>query len=676
MPLPGKKMLASDVLPNLSPSVPAKPNQCAILATREDKIKPVEKRSAEDKIKRDERLAFCLAVDSEIRKGTQVDAAIRLVTASLGGRMKFLPTAGKHGCSALTRQNYYSWMRKLGRTPDGLPDQSNADMLMDQYSGGVPQERPGAPMFWFLLQNYYLKENRLSFSYAYRNAKEDFQTKFHASNDEIPSKRTALYYLKKEIPAAVEIYGREGERGYDLKAASYVERDWSNIEVNDVWFADNRKFDLPIRVYDCETGKWIPRRPVVCAFSDARSGFFVGLRIAYEGQDHELIINTLGEAINLYGLPKIIYTDNGKDFRKRGFTTPIQYEAGGRSFSILGELGIELKRANAYNAKAKLIERDFQFTAKWFDKMFPEYLGNRPEQRPEIAALAYKPENVMRLFSLYEFSEMFAGWMTVYHSTPQPGSKNRQGLSPEEIFKHVTPRNPWSAQELKMAFLMPFERLVKVTRGAGVFVGGVSWYGENLWKYLGKQVIIKRDLADKSHIFAFTLNGALIGECRRRVPVAAIAASEEEKARLAAELERQRGEKKQVSQMFRQLCGAAAPLSPLEIKMLTSAQIEQAATGRLQLVKTAEVKSVKGAHHTAARYALPSGNESAYRAAQRSPISTEEETNREKMRRAIREVIVDETEQPAASEQPDLSVLNNQEVQNDQQQSVKIPFDI
>ena len=672
MPLPGKKEFFSDLLPE------AKSDPCFALTARADKIKPVENRSAEDKIKRDERLAFCEAVSAEIRKGVKVDTAIRLAVAALDGRLKYLPTAGKHGCSALTRQNYYSWMRKLGKTEDGLPDQANADMLIDQYAGGVPQTRPGDTRFWFLLQNYYLKENRLSFPYAYRNAKEDVQSKFHIPEEEIPSQRTALYYLKKEVPAIVEIYGREGERGYDLKAASYAERDWSNVEINDVWFADNRKFDLPIRVYDPETGKWIARRPVVCAFSDARSGFFVGLRIAYEGQDHELIINTLGEAINLYGLPKIVYTDNGKDFRKRGFTTPIQYEAGGRPFSILGELGIELKRAKPFNAKAKLIERDFQFTAKWFDKMFPEYLGNRPDQRPEIAALAYKPENIMKLFSLGEFSGMFAKWITIYHSTPQPGSKNRAGLSPEEMFRKAVPRKPWTEQELKMAFLMPFERLVKVTRGAGVFVGGVSWYGEALWKYLGKSVVVKRDLADKSHIFAFTPAGGLIGECRRRVSVAAIASTEEEKALLAAELKRQNTEKKQVRQMFRQLCGAAAPLSPLEIKALTPGQIEQAASGKLHLEKIAEVKSVKGANHTAARYALPCPDgQPETPAAPVPPMPPEEETRREKMRRAIREVInIDESEIAASSKQLDLSVLNNQEVQNDQQPSVKIPLDI
>ena len=59
------------------------------------------------------------------------------------------------------------------------------------------------------------------------------------------------------------------------------------------------------------------------------------------------------------------------------------------------------------------------------------------------------------------------------------------------------------------------------------------------------------------------------------------------------------------------------------------------------------------------------------------PMPPEEETRREKMRRAIREVInIDESEIAASSKQLDLSVLNNQEVQNDQQPSVKIPLDI
>lgn len=644
----------------------------ASLPVRAARIPETVERTPQALLKRDERFLFVKTVWDYIMRGMNYRQAVRIAAGEVSELCPNLCHAGRFGSNALNYSNFRSWLRLLGSDENGFPNWENKDMLLDRYRGAPGRERPAAPEFWHLLGNYYLKQNRLSFSQSYKHAAADFRKKFPALPQELPDEASARYYFFRDVNAGILTYGREGETAFENRCGSYIRRDWSNVAPGSVWFADHREFDQLIRVPDENTpGGWRPVRPWLCAFTDARSNYFVGLRVVYEGLNHELIINTFGEAVNLYGQPDLLITDNGKDFKKLGFGTPVQYEPGGKTFGILDALGVEVKHTRPYKGRAKTVERAFLYIATQFDPLSPVYLGNRPASRPEIAALGYKPEYVMQLESLQQFSERLSRFIDEYHRTPQPGSKATDGLSPAEQFNRRPERRRWSLPELVNAFLLPERTLYKVTRGASIIYQKNCFFCEALWPYLGKKVIVKRDLQDTAHLFAFDLAGHLIGECRPRQTVAAIARTEEQRALLAQELKRQAGEQKTTRQTLRQICGAAAPLSPLEIGLLTPEQITASMNGSLKLEEVADFQSVKGGNHTNRVYRLP-GTGAADEEAGQLP-EPRNESKQERRRRIALSLINGEESQPQTTKRYDFTTFNPEKKEDEKRQ---VPRDL
>ena len=131
------------------------------------------------------------------------------------------------------------------------------------------------------------------------------------------------------------------------------------------------------------------------------------------------------------------YFDNGKDYCKQGFSTPLAI--GEHEHSIFRELGVTLTNATPFNARAKTVERFFRDMMKTFDKLFPDYLGSNPAERTDAASYFDDPDHVMELPTLEEFCRVFDLWLEKYLQTPKSGQIHR-GKSPAEIRSQVHAR--------------------------------------------------------------------------------------------------------------------------------------------------------------------------------------------------------------------------------------------
>lgn len=624
----------------------------AVPAVRENRNTPERPATIRGRATGEQRLLFVQTVWNHItRDGMRHKAAVDLAAVEVADRCPDLIRAGKNGSSALNYTNFRTWTRALGRTAAGEIDFGNGSALIDRRAGTSARPRPGSDDFWWLFDSFYKKQAALSIPTAYKHAAAAL-AKLNPA-DEPPPLRSVRYQVERYGNRAADVYAREGEVPFTNKVGSYIDRDWSRTKPMDCWFCDCRVSDFAYRVPAPERKEgWKKVRPYMCAFSDAATLFFVGVRFGVMEDDqtvadsgHALIIKTFFDAVGRYGVPRKVYSDNGKDFLKAGFSTPITYEKNGREFSIFNELGVERHiRSIPYRGRSKTIERNFRYFSDDCDRISTVGLGNAPGKRPEISALADNKKYLPYLDKPEETTVRIADFVREFNKTPKPGSKITGGLSPAEAFAARPQRSPLDPVQLAAAFLLPLPRLYKVGRGFSVAVEGKSYFSEALQPYWDRKVIIKKNIFDPSRVFAFDPAGFFIGECRMKQSVAALAESEEERAVLKSELRRQAEEKKAARAAIDAACGQLAKLPPEVIDRMSPEQLRAARAGKLTIEMIARYQSVKGAQHVNEVYAL---KPAAAPAASLPPPDDSPETGSraERLRRGLADMLSGEEEE-------------------------------
>ena len=539
----------------------------------------------ERRAKRDERWMFCFMTYELSRKGYTAPEAAALVAAREAGRFPSLLEGGKHNRSQLTYANYRNWTGLLGRK-GGQVNWDNRDALADRYATG-PMESKVDTNYLQLFNSFFLNRNCLELTEAMQLAAQAMRkiNPFATA----PTERQMRYYVSRLDPAAVAL-ARLGEEHLKNHMLSYINRDWSEVLVNQIWIADHRVFDCAIKDWDEAKGKWVAKRPWICGMMDAKSWRMVSCVIQVDSPNNETIRQTLAEGIAANGgrCPEYIYSDNGKDFLKQGFTEPVTLV--NCEHSIFKELGIKAIVSLPYNGRAKPIERNFKNIATKFDRYFAGYLGNKPGARPDAAGFYW--DNPELLPNLQKFCELFAAWMELFHQTPNNG-KILGGKSPGQVWEsgERVARPAMSEAELFDAFLLPLPTSRTVHRGPAVGVDKTEYYSEALWPWMDREVMVKTDRLDDQHVYVYELNGRPIGECRTRAAVKALALTEEERAAIGEGMATQRRQLKRAYSMLDVLTGGR--------HVLAAAQQGQGA-----IVKVAERKSVKGASHKFAHYEL------------------------------------------------------------------------
>ncbi|MDD5697995.1 MAG: Mu transposase C-terminal domain-containing protein [Victivallaceae bacterium] len=563
---------------------------------------PAKELPAKERGLRDEKWLFCKLVYEEHERTRANYPACCEVVAIKAHLFPHLVSAGKNGCSALKYDNYRNWIGKL-KAPEKKAGKNkilweNKNALANCWSGG--SERYGCELFWKLFFATYLNRNHWSMKQSWRMASR--RTRELDRLAAIPNIDQVKYQVAKLNPLIVN-NARLGPAWVRDHMLSYISRDWTAVMPNQIWFADHRVLDFPIRVWNEGKQRWEAVRPWICVYFDAKSWHAVSVQLLENSPNSWTVRNGLAQGIAYYGRPDALYIDNGRDFLCKGFGAPVTFsmnESGTETYehSILKELDIKMTNSLPYNGRAKCVERFFGYLSREFDKLHPGYLGNAPAKRPDQAQLYYK--NAHLLPNLNELCDLFDKWIAEYHQTPNNG-KILNGLSPAQAFapENRLQRAPMTEPELFRAFLKPVGKLYQVRKGPGVFFGKQEYRGtDELWKHFDKKVMIKTDANDPSHVFAFEPNGKPICECKAKPQVAAYAKSAKDRELLKAEITLQNRQAKLARTMVLQLTGGFEKLDPLTLYSLSAEQLD---APRLKLIDNK--RSVKGGDHNPGIYA-------------------------------------------------------------------------
>ena len=349
---------------------------------------------------------------------------------------------------------------------------------------------------------------------------------------------SSFYRLAMDVPEAVRILMREGDRAYYNKASVYTRRDYESIASNDWWVGDT---------YTCDTLTLGPdgktHRPYLTAWVDVRSGIFVGWYISFGGNSSQNSIYALRRGCLAYGMPNHnAYVDNGReyltfDFGGRGHRAKKVLANGEAPFepkTILDYMGVEMKNAIVQNSRAKLVERSFRNVKEHIMRLFPTYTGGSPEEKPEALKKALQrgaiPTDAEFVQKVDLLISGYLNYEPYYGSVPADKGKRRIDVYNEHLehVRHVEP-------DVLNLMMLRTSKPKKVDR-EGVYLnirGKKVWYNcpelHSLWQE--KKVYLRYDPDDLSSVRVYREDGSFILTAPRCDLEAAYGATQEEIAR-------------------------------------------------------------------------------------------------------------------------------------------------
>lgn len=245
------------------------------------------------------------------------------------------------------------------------------------------------------------------------------------------------------------------------ECAPYIKSMYDDLASNDIWVCDNHTFDVFVDGGESDR----PIRVYITGFLDVRSRKMVGWYVT-DAPRSDATLYALRRGIERYGVPKMIYSDNGREF--------LTHDIGGRGFRktaktgeheppiILQHLDIEFRTALVKNAKAKIIERAFREVKECFFRLFDGYTGGTVAERPE------RLKRTGKLAGNFTRLEEFSGYVDTYiegyfnkqaHKGEGMGGKTRDQVYAECLYeqRRATP------EQLNLMMLRN-SRMVKVQR--------------------------------------------------------------------------------------------------------------------------------------------------------------------------------------------------------------------
>lgn len=232
---------------------------------------------------------------------------------------------------------------------------------------------------WEFITADYLRKEGASYSSCFERLER--AAELHGWT--LPNKRT----LERRVAAMAAIVRISGREGQEALARTYPaqRRDRSVFHAMEALTADGHKWDVFCHLED---GK--PFRPITVAFQDLYSGKFVGWRHDVS-ESKDLVRLAFGGVCMSFGIPSLLYLDNGRAFASKWLTGGIKnrYRFKVKAEDPLGimtQLGVEVKWTTPYHGQSKPIERAFGDFARniangpWFAGA---YTGNSPVTKPE-----------------------------------------------------------------------------------------------------------------------------------------------------------------------------------------------------------------------------------------------------------------------------------------------------
>lgn len=394
----------------------------------------------------------------------------------------------------------------------------------------------------------YLRQTRPSAALIYRQLKEILEI-----SGNLPSQKSITRFLNN-LPPKIKVLAREGEKKYRDKFEKLILRDLNSFNVRAIYVGDHHQFDVFVEY----RGRLI--RPWVSAWMDFRSRCCVGWTIVESPNSDSIALSLrdalLGEKSSFYGIPESLLIDNGKDYRSKRINGEqisfgkIDFKVGAKT--VLSELGVNVRLATPYNARAKPIERWFRTIEEQFCRSIPGWCGNKPDNRPEkLQEKLNDFTNGVRGYfcTLEEFRGYFRSWLDIYHTQKHSGLND---MTPAECWqKYAEPPKIPSNQTLTF-LLMKHER--KIVSNSGIRIFGTKtkhryYWHQALADYIGMEVDIRFDPQDITKIYIFK-DSRFIGIAENRELLGSDAREEDLKAAIREQRKYRKQDKERLAEMM------------------------------------------------------------------------------------------------------------------------------
>ena len=317
-----------------------------------------------------------------------------------------------------------------------------------------------------------------------------------------PHKDTARRYLNA-LPEPLKVLAREGKEAYERTCSPFTLR--GPVPVMDWWVSDHRQFDVLVRnTLFQEMKQDQAYRLWLTAVCDWGSQKIVGFCLA-PTPSSRTINSAIRMAVLTHGFLANFYWDNGEDYKKvRRDLEAISLSEGARA--LLDQYRIGVTSAIPKRPRSKPIESWFGRFSKRFDPLWrPAYLGNKPDNRPEIADESQKRHGKYLagkrasspLPTDGEFIVATVKWIEEYNDTRwQP----LNGKTPNEVMEEAHPeRNRAKVNPRLLDILFSSERERRRVRAGGCVQMDKMLYEPTdeslgaLTERQGREVVVLRD---------------------------------------------------------------------------------------------------------------------------------------------------------------------------------------
>jgi len=329
-------------------------------------------------------------------------------------------------------------------------------------------------------------------------------------------------YLKdyRKFNYAEWLFYREGWKALNEKCLYHIDRDYSQIEVGDILFADGHRLNTGL-IYPF-TGR--EKRMTQIAWYDMKSNYLCGWEVmATENTD--AITSALYRAILCLGkIPKVLYLDNGKAFRSKFFSGIKDFREA-PFVGLFERLGCKVIFAWLYHPESKPVEGFFKIMGE-LERRSPAYTGSSIETKPAWRKRGEKLHRKLheaitqgRVPTIEEFHTALATWLdTEYSVRPQRG--HLKGRSPLEVFREGKGPGFTPEEEEKLRILMMKHEPKRITRdGVKMPWCDEHYYHPDLFGRNLQRVFVRFDWFDKSKIYVYDEHDNFICEAHPKTKV-------------------------------------------------------------------------------------------------------------------------------------------------------------
>ena len=352
------------------------------------------------------------------------------------------------------------------------------DNLIDKRGGWNRGQSSIREEVWMIYASLYLSFQNPNIALCHRRTVAWCKTNYPEFVESIPDVSAFRRRTKKELSGAVASWIRDGGKKCMAKFGIFAERDYSNLEANDVWIFDNHTLDI---ISIAPNGR--PHRMSLTAIQDAKSGVIVGYNPCDDPCSESTLFAVHRAVSGNFGLCRYAYLDNGSEFcagdiAGRGHRKG--WNSGDKPPTIFELLGIKSQFALPANPDAKNIERFFNTFKEQFSKSQSGFCGGTVVERHESMNRRVKnreiptDEEVMELLGLYIKS---------YNAGEYGGKEAKfKGMSRIDVWnqsvnsERVKFRDAASEEDLAL-LLARSTRYQKIGRN-GVFI---KMYGKKIW---------------------------------------------------------------------------------------------------------------------------------------------------------------------------------------------------